>query len=260
MNRTLASYGRASRAALLAWTVVAVSCAAVIAVPATLYATQDDPTPVRVTAADVAASNEKAAMAYGALVNMWTREFQDAGRRFVAPRIARYRGAPISTRCGVIAPSNAAYCLAANTIYFDDVFLAGQAKMAGRVLRTDGDMVAVGIIAHEMGHAVAMQYGFRSQNSYDNEAVADCFAGAFAHQAERDGSIEHGDLDEAFFGMAAAGDPVFEPTGNAHRDARLAAHVATRAHGTRDQRMANFRDGLEGGSQTCFASMEVASR
>ncbi len=259
MNRMFASYGRTSRAALLALTVAA-SGAAVGGTPSTLHAAQDDPTPVRVTSADVAASNEKAAMAYGALVNMWTKEFESAGRRFVAPRLARYRGTPISTRCGVIAPSNAAYCLAANTIYFDDVFLAGQAKMAGQALNTDGDMVAVGIIAHEMGHAVAMQYGFRSHNSYDNEAVADCFAGAFAHQAERDGSIEHGDLEEAFFGMAAAGDPVLEPTGNELRDARIAARVASRAHGTREQRMANFRGGLEGGSQACFASMQVASR
>src|SRR4051812_23399249 len=102
MNRMFASYGRATRAALLALT-VAVSGAAVSGAPATLYAAQDDPTPVRVTAADVEASNEKAAMAYGALVSMWTREFSDAGRQFIAPRIARYRAAPISTRCGVIA-------------------------------------------------------------------------------------------------------------------------------------------------------------
>lgn len=260
MNQTFASLARASRAALVACTIAASGVVASTAAPAVLYAAQDDPVPVRVTAADVAASNEKAAMAYGALVSMWTTEFENAGRRFVAPRLARYRGVPISTRCGVIAPSNAAYCLAANTIYFDDVFLAGQAKVAGQALSTDGDMVAVGIIAHEMGHAVAMQYGFRSQSSYDNEAVADCFAGAFAHQAEREGSIEHGDIDEAFFGMAAAGDPVLQTTGNARRDARLAAHVASRAHGTREQRMANFRSGLEGGSQTCFASMQVASR
>lgn len=256
MNRFFASR-RAGRAALVAL-FAAVPTVSMSSTPALSYAA--DPTPVRVTAAEVNASNEKAAMAYGALVNMWTREFEANGREFAAPRLARYRGTPIGTRCGVIAPSNAAYCLAANTIYFDDVFLAGQAKLAAQALNTDGDMVSVGIIAHEMGHAVAMQLGYRSRSSYDNERVADCFAGAFANQSERDGSIEHGDIDEAFFGMASAADPELTPTGNARYDARLAAHVASRAHGTREQRMENFRSGLEGGSNACFATMQVASR
>jgi len=214
--------------------------------------------PVRVTQADVDVSNRKAAGAYGALVSMWTREFDRLGEEFAAPRLARYRS-HVRTPCGVIPPSNASYCLAANTIYYDDVFLAAQAKIAGQALDMDGDMAAVGIIAHEMGHAVAMQLGFRARDSYANEAVADCLAGAFARQSDVDGSLEDGDIDEAFFGMASAGDPMPMASGDPERDRRIARLIARNSHGTREQRMQNFRDGLTRGSGACLAPLNAAS-
>src|SRR4051812_13492949 len=66
---------------------------------------------VRVTEADVAASNKKIEMAYGALVDMWTKNMRDMHRQFVAPRIANYRG-NVRTQCGVMSANNAAYCSA----------------------------------------------------------------------------------------------------------------------------------------------------
>lgn len=213
---------------------------------------------VRLTQADVDSSNAKTLSAYNALAGMWSKEFTDARREFAVPRLMRYRQ-PIATRCGVIGPSNAAYCMADNTIYFDDVFVAAQAKTAGRALNSDGDMAGIGIIAHEMGHAVAMQMGFRSRRSYDNEAVADCLAGAFARQAQTDGLLEAGDLDEASFGMASAADPVFAPTGNARYDAVMSARLSRSAHGTREQRVGNFQIGLSSGSMACFAGTRQVS-
>ena len=207
--------------------------------------------PVMLTNRDIAASNEKAGAAFGALVTMWSSEFERIGEQFAAPRLMRYRGA-IATRCGVMAPSNASYCYNTNTIYFDDVFVATQAKLAGLELGTDGDMTAIGIIAHEMGHAVAMQLGFRARGSYANEAVADCLAGAFTRQADRDGSLEQGDVDEAIFGMQAAGDPTPELTGDPRRDNRIARVLARGAHGTPEQRVANFRNGLDHGPGGCL--------
>jgi predicted metalloprotease len=84
--------------------------------------------------------------------------------------------------------------------------------------------------------------------------MADCLAGAFARQAREDGSLEPGDLDEAFAAMAAAADPELEPSGNARVDAQQAALLQRSAHGTREQRQLNFRNGLDRGSQGCFAS------
>ena len=69
-----------------------------------------------------------------------------------------------------------------------------------------------------MGHAVAMQLGYESPVAYENEAAADCLAGAFAKHADKSGSLEKGDVEEAFFGMAAAADPTPELTGNRRID------------------------------------------
>ena len=212
----------------------------------------DDRRPaIRVTRAEVDASNKKVAMAYGALMDMWTREFADIGERFAAPRILRYSGGGY-TACGPIGPSNAVYCPTNNTVYYDQVFVAAVQKVAGRNVGSDGDMAAIGIIAHEVGHAVAMQLGYHWRDSYKNESKADCLAGAFAYEAQRDGSLESGDADEAVFGMSLAGDPTPEPTGDDRADARIQRHLALNAHGTKEQRMANFRVGFQRGAGGCL--------
>ena len=207
-----------------------------------------------VTEQDVAASNAKVVMAYNALVAMWGDDFAQRGVRFAPPALVRYRGA-VRTACGVMNGNNAAYCTARNTIYFDDVFVARQAKDAARDLGTDGDMAAVGIIAHEMGHAVAIQLGADSPVPYYNEATADCLAGAFTKRSAQDGSLEPGDLDEAFHGLAAAGDPTPQLTGNRRIDARITYRAALMGHGTREQRLANFRAGYDRGAGACLSEL-----
>jgi predicted metalloprotease len=208
-----------------------------------------------VTAADVAASNAKIASAYNALVAMWSADLEQRGVHFEPPALVRYRGA-IMTSCGIMHGDNAAYCSERNTIYFDDVFVARQAKEAALDLGTDGDMAAVGIIAHEMGHAVALQLGVDSPVPYYNEATADCLAGAFTQRSARDGSLEPGDLDEAFHGLASAGDPTPQLTGNRRIDQRITSRAAMMGHGTREQRLANFRNGYERGADVCLPRIE----
>ena len=223
---------------------------ALVAAPVSVDRASGPPTIV-VTAADVAASNTKVKMAYDDLIAMWTTQFTKLGERFAVPDIARYRS-PIRTACGVMDRNNAGYCPTDNTIYYDDVFVAAQAKMAAREVGTDGDMAAIGIIAHEMGHAVAMQLGHDSRISYQNESVADCLAGAFAQRAEHAGTLEKGDVEEAFAAMARAGDPTPELTGDQRTDQRILARMAVRGHGTREQRMQNFRSGLSAGAGACL--------
>jgi predicted metalloprotease len=200
----------------------------------------------------LAASNAKVGMAYNSLVAMWSADFAKRGARFAPPGLMRYRGA-VRTPCGVMNPNNAAYCTSRNSIYFDELFLARLAGAAGQALGTDGDMAAVGVIAHEMGHAVTSQLGADSRIPYENEAAADCLAGVFTKQSERDGSLEAGDLDEAFFGLAAAGDPTPQLTGNRRVDNRILTHASLMGHGTRGQRLANFNAGYHGGEGACFA-------
>lgn len=217
-----------------------------------------EPQPLHITERDLELTLTKVEMAYGALVQMWSEQFRAQGLSFAAPRIVRHRDA-VRTACGVVPSWNASYCFGSNTIYFDDVFLAAQAKLTGRAIGTDGDMAAVGIIAHEMGHAVAFQLGIRSRHTYANEAIADCLTGAFAQQADADGSLEAGDLDEAFHAMATAGDPELELTGNRRVDARRAARLRLASHGSRDQRQENFRAGYEGGARSCLVEFRPAA-
>ena len=212
------------------------------------------PLGVTVTEADVAESNEEIQSAYGALATMWTRDFQQMGRRFAVPRIYHYRG-NVRTSCGVMTANNAAYCSNNNAIYYDEIFVAGQRKQAARELGTDGDMAGIGVIAHEIGHAAALQLGFASRVSYNNEAVADCLAGNFVRQLQADttlGTLEPGDLDEALFGVAAAGDPQVELTGDDRLDNRRMARLRTLAHGTSEQRVANFKVGMNKGLRGCL--------
>ena len=214
-----------------------------LAVPAT--------STTEVTARDVAASNEKIRMAHAALTQMWTADFRAIGERFATPDLVPFIGGILSA-CGLMRPSNALYCPRDNTIYFDELFVAEQAKTASQALGTDGDMAAVGIVAHEMGHAVAMQLGHVSRDSYENESIADCLAGAFAEYSGREGTLEDGDLDEAFYAISRAGDPRPELTGDTRTDSWILTRLARRAHGTKEQRMDNFRRGLDGGAGACL--------
>ena len=209
------------------------------------------PPTIDVSEQEVDASNRKIWAVYDALVSMWTADFKQIGEKFAAPGVARYR-MRIRTPCGYLMPENAEYCAANNTIYFDDVFVAGQVKEAGQALGTDGDMAGLGIIAHEMGHAVAMQLGHAYRQSYENEATADCLAGAFTLHAKGDGSHEQGDIEEAEFGLSTAGDPAPQLTGNERVDQRILARLERVGHGTREQRVQNFRTGLSGGAGACL--------
>jgi len=237
------------RAVALGVLLVPTLAAAAPVVPAARTAPSDVTT---VTAADVEASNRKIGAAYSDLVQTWGSAFADIGARFARPDIVRYRSA-VRTPCGVMRSGNAGYCIGDNTIYYDDVFVAGQAKAAARQFGTDGDMAAVGVIAHEMGHAVAMQLGHVWRDSYRNEAVADCLAGAFAKSADARGLLEEGDVDEAFYGMASAADPTPQLTGDNRVDRAILVRAARMGHGTEEQRVGNFRAGLEKGAGVCLA-------
>ena len=246
MNRSRASRGRGVALAFVLAGSLLAARSSLDAAP-----TARAPEPVTITERDVALSNEKVRRAYGDMVAMWRDGFAELGERFAAPRLARYRGA-VRTVCGAMSPGNAGYCTLDNTIYYDEVFVAGLGKRAAEALGTDGDMTSLGVIAHETGHAVAIQLGYQSRFTYENEAIADCLAGAFAHHADRAGALEPGDEEEAFFGMSMAGDPTPPYTGNARRDRALRTRLALMGHGTREQRMANFREGLRGGAGACL--------
>ena len=247
---SLRSMLRGRAAALAIFVSLAAPASAELAAP-TPTSPAPDATRVELTERDVTASNQKIRAAYSDLATMWRSGFAQLRASFATPRLLRYRGAARSA-CGAMQPNNAAYCPAENAIYYDEVFVAAQAKSAALELGTDGDMAGIGVIAHEMGHAVAIQLGYDSPVAYENESAADCLAGAFAEHAARSGSLEQGDVEEAFFGMAAAADPTPELTGNRRVDRVILTRAARMAHGSKEQRQENFRAGFEGGAGACF--------
>ena len=247
--------GRFAAAAVLAVTLA--SASRVAAQASAPFDADPVTTPIKLTSNDVAASNEKVAMAYNDLMGTWTASFSTIGERFRQPRLMRYRE-PVRSGCGIMQPNNASYCDRDNTVYYDDVFLAAQMKSAAEATGSDGDMAAVQIIAHEVGHAVAFQLGHRSRSSYENESTADCLSGAFAKTSQIKGNLEQGDLEEAEHAISLAGDPQLRPTGDRRMDRRMQREAAMRSHGTADQRWQNFNLGLSGGAGACLAEFRSA--
>jgi uncharacterized protein len=249
--KRLNSRGRLAAAAMIALS-VASPLTASRAQEAPRFVSAPDVTPIELTVSDVEAANDKVRMAYTDLMGTWTASFGQIGERFKQPRLVRHHE-PVRSGCGVMSPNNAAYCDRDNTVYYDDIFLAAQMKSAAQATGSDGDMAAVQIIAHEVGHAVAFQLGHRSRTSYDNEATADCLSGAFAQTSEMRGTLEQGDLDEAEHAISLAGDPRLQLTGNRRMDRQIQREAAMRSHGTADQRWQNFNLGLKGGAGACLA-------
>jgi predicted metalloprotease len=79
------------------------------------------------------------------------------------------------------------------------------------------------------------------------ELQADCYAGIWAHHADRARQIiEHGDVEEALAAASAVGDDTIQK--------RTQGHVVPDSftHGSAEQRMTWFKRGLETGSvQSC---------
>ena len=168
-------FEQGSRLLALALTVsLALPASAALAAPTVKDSTTSTSRTAELTERDVAASNAKVRMAYSDLASMWSNGFAQMHERFVVPRLLRYRGAARST-CGVMQPNNAAYCPLENAIYYDEVFVAAQAKPPRSTSGPTVTWRASASIAHEMGHAVAMQLGVDAPRPYENEAAADCF-------------------------------------------------------------------------------------
>jgi uncharacterized protein len=119
-----------------------------------------------------------------------------------------------------------------------------------------GDFAQAYVIAHEVGHHVQKQLGIsdrvmaerRRGASQANaasvrlELQADCFAGIWAHHADRTRHIlEAGDVEEALNAAAAIGDDRLQ------RQAQGRVAPETFTHGTGKQRVQWFTRGIESG-------------
>jgi predicted metalloprotease len=183
----------------------------------------------------------------------WAAIFQQAGRQYPAPTLALFEQG-INTACGsATSAAGPFYCPADQQVYIDLAFF--------RQLETDfaaqGDFAKAYVIAHEVGHHVQTVTGIsekvraaqgRASAAEQNalqvrmELQADCYAGIWAHHADRSRQlVEAGDIDEALGAANAVGDDTIQRRvqGNVNQESFT--------HGTGAQRQEWFRRGLASG-------------
>jgi len=182
----------------------------------------------------------------------WRALFSRMGREYRDPRLVLFNGA-VQSACGIAgAATGPFYCPQDQKVYLDLGFFRALRER----FRAPGDFAQAYVIAHEVGHHVQKQLGIsdrvmaerRGGGSQANaasvrlELQADCFAGIWAHHAERTRHIlEAGDVDEALDAAAAIGDDRLQ------RQAQGRVAPETFTHGTSKQRVQWFTRGIESG-------------
>ena len=185
--------------------------------------------------------------------NTWGRIFENSGSRYDPPRLVLYSGF-VQSSCGFgSAAVGPYYCPADQKVYVDLSFF----DLLSRRLDAPGDFAQAYVLAHEVGHHVQNQTGVlgrfnaarqrmdeRAANleSIKVELQADCYAGVWAHAADRTGIVEEGDIDEALGAASAVGDDMMQR--------RQQGYVVPESfnHGTAEQRSRWFRTGYQSGN------------
>jgi len=196
----------------------------------------------------------------------WHALFKQAGRSYQEPRLVLFRGA-IRSACGMgEAAMGPFYCPGDQQIYIDLSFF----DELHQRFKAPGDFAQAYVLAHEVGHHVQTLLGISAKThaarsrlssieanklSVRQELQADCFAGVWAHHAQKARNIlESGDLEEALAAATAIGDDRLQ------KSARGYVTPDSFTHGTSAQRVKWFRMGiLHGSLRQCdtFSSAEL---
>jgi predicted metalloprotease len=185
--------------------------------------------------------------------DVWKAQFAARGGTYQEPRLVLFRGAT-PTACGTgQAAMGPFYCPGDRKVYIDLQFYETMRTRLG----APGDFAQAYVIAHEVGHHVQNLMGIaekvdamrqRSSPAQGNalsvrmELQADCFAGLWAHHAQRTRQIlEQGDVEEALNAAAQIGDDTLQ------RKSQGTVVPESFTHGTSAQRMQWFRRGYDGG-------------
>jgi predicted metalloprotease len=183
----------------------------------------------------------------------WHVLFNKMGKTYDEPKLVLFSGA-VESACGFAqAAMGPFYCPADQKVYIDLSFYQDLKNRHG----APGDFAQAYVIAHEIGHHVQMLLGISdkvhaarmrvsqvegNQLSVMQELQADCFAGVWAHHANRARQIlEEGDIEEALNAASAIGDDRLQ------REARGYVTPDSFTHGSSKQRVYWFRKGFESG-------------
>jgi len=150
--------------------------------------------------------------------DVWTKEFEKMGRRYVPPKMVLFTRATNSGCGGASSQTGPFYCPTDQTVYLDLSFFD---QMKGQ-LGAGGDFAYAYVIAHEVGHHVqnllgtlgkVQQIQDRASKKEGNqlsvrlELQADFYAGIWAYYDNKMfKSLEPGDIEKGLNAASAIGD------------------------------------------------------
>jgi predicted metalloprotease len=180
----------------------------------------------------------------------WAKLLPQAGAQYRDAKLVLFRDAT-QTACGVGQTAMGPfYCPEDEKVYIDLSFYNDLHSRFG----ADGDFAEAYVIAHELGHHVQHLLGVdqqvrqaqgedpRAANplSVRLELQADCYAGVWAHAAQKD-VLESGDIEEGMNAAAAVGDDRIQ------RQTTGRVNGETFTHGSSAQRSSWFKRGFDSG-------------
>jgi uncharacterized protein len=203
-------------------------------------------------------AQEKELVAFVAVVlgdteQTWHQLFRDMGAQYKEPKLVLFRGAT-RTACGFgQAAMGPFYCPGDNKVYIDLQFYDDLKQR----FKAPGDFAQAYVIAHEVGHHVQNLLGIsakvrkaqaslnevgRNKLSVRQELQADCFAGIWAHNADRSRQLlEKGDIQEGLTAASAIGDDRLQ------KQSGGLVSPDSFTHGSSAQRVKWFRVGFDKG-------------
>lgn len=183
----------------------------------------------------------------------WHSLFRQEGATYVEPKLVLFSGA-VESACGYAkAAMGPFYCPADQKLYIDLSFYEDLKTRH----QAPGDFAQAYVIAHEVGHHVQNLMGISdkvhamqrqtdraqaNQLSVRLELQADCFAGIWAHHANRSRQVlEAGDVEEALNAASSIGDDRLQ------HQARGYVTPESFTHGSSAQRVRWFKQGIQTG-------------
>ena len=183
----------------------------------------------------------------------WGELFRRSGGHYEQPKLVLFSGA-VQSACGhAQAAMGPFYCPGDHKLYLDMSFFDDLARRHN----APGDFAQAYVIAHEVGHHVQTLLGIAEkvhaarQQAGEVEAnrmqvrmelQADCFAGIWAHHADKArGILEQGDVEEALAAASGVGDDRLQQQSRGH------VVPDSFTHGSSEQRMRWFGIGAKTG-------------
>ena len=193
----------------------------------------------------------------------WNDVFQDYGTQYREPRLVLFSGA-VDSACGFAQSAMGPfYCPRDQKVYIDLSFYRDLQYKLG----APGDFAQAYVIAHEVGHHVQNLFGISDQVfdarkrlsqaegnrlSVMQELQADCFAGVWAHNADKARDIlEQGDIEEGLNAASSIGDDRLQKQSQGH------VTPDSFTHGSSEQRVRWFKTGLKSGDVSSCNTFEA---